>query len=171
MIAAKFKFIQSHCDHLESVMVHFKLRSDTIFSEEIPNELIQSQWVMHQNYLQGLLEMIDDGAVYSGYLEWNGPFAPYHKLRKVSGTKAISMLWDQANIAESLAISQLITRIHTSVWQHNSVLCPTDYNERKLILNLPELKLYPKHEQFLKCWFDDCANNFFDCACGQFVMT
>ena len=98
-------------------------------------------WADYHRLLTALLSMIESGHIFDGYLQFN--VSPKYG-RSITGS-----------VDKSLRIAQLVTKMQTAMQQYNEQLEATDYNEKKLILNLPSLMLHAQHREFLRFWFGD----------------
>merc|ERR1711971_1018789 len=99
--------------------------------------------------------MIEDGIFYDGYLEFaEPPEAEAVKIWSKGYGDSERKTWSKRNVSMSLQLTQAIIKIQLAYREHNQSLGDTDCDEKKLVLNLPQLVLYKEHRQFINFWFD-----------------
>ena len=102
--------------------------------------------------------MIKDNKIFNGRLQFNVPtiidHIVYEDKRRIRYSYNRAYVWTKENIQESLKIEKMIATMYALIRDHNNKLKGDDIEDKKIILDLPTLKLYKKHIDFLQFWFN-----------------
>jgi len=154
LISAQFKFLRHQQENLESLIVNVDHQIQSIWITESAIDLYCRRYKL---FVDEMKSMVDGGIIYDGYLEFDEKFC-----KKDTGTgrprKAQLMMMGGNHRTTSLSIAQSIAGIQNKVRAHNNGLAETDCNGKKLILNLPYMRLNKEHRKFLDFWFGSEGN-------------
>lgn len=146
------EYFNQNWNHLHSFIVDI----DDEFA--IHKCLKETYWSVYNKYISNIVEMIQDNKIFNGRLQFNVPtiidHIVYEDKRRIRDRYNRAYVWTKENIEGSLKIEKLIATMDALIRDYNNNLNGNDIEEKKIILDLPTLKLHKKHIDFLQFWFN-----------------